>query len=279
MASESRSGAPASGRPPPVRKSLGQHFLNDQRILERIADAGDVAPGDTVIEIGPGRGSLTSVLAGRGARVIGVEYDRMLVALLRDRFAGESRVTVVQADVLAVALASLVDGPFKVIGNVPYNITTPILFHALASPRPVVAVFLVQREVAERIVAPAGARAYGALSVNIQAVARPSLAFRVAPGSFTPPPKVESAVVRLVPRDDPAVEPAAERQFREMVQALFGMRRKQMVRAIRERYDLTPDAAATMLRRVGIAPDARVETVGVDALAALFGAVPPPRAS
>ena len=180
---------PAREQLPPPRKRLGQHFLSDQRILGRIADAVEPRPGETIIEIGPGRGALTEVLARRAARLIAVELDRDLVRILRERWARDSHVMIVEADVLDTRLVDLAGGgPFALVGNVPYYITTPILFHALEPPRPDRAVYLVQREVAERIVSPPGSRTYGALSVNVQAVATAEILFRVPAGAFNPPP-------------------------------------------------------------------------------------------
>jgi 16S rRNA (adenine1518-N6/adenine1519-N6)-dimethyltransferase len=255
---------------PPVRKSLGQHFLTDPSILARIVDALDVSAGETVVEVGPGRGALTDILAGRARRVIAIEYDRALAAHLRDRFATNPRVEIVEANVLETNVAAFADGPFKLIGNVPYYITTPIIFQTLRLPRPRVAVFLVQREVAERIVARAGSDAYGALSVNIQAVASATIVFHVAAGSFQPPPKVDSAVVRLVDRPEPLVSPEHEQRFREFVQAAFGMRRKQMIRVVREVRGLDASSAARALDAAGIPATARVETVEGSALARLL---------
>jgi 16S rRNA (adenine1518-N6/adenine1519-N6)-dimethyltransferase len=252
---------------PPVRKSLGQHFLEDRRILERIVDALDPNPGDTVIEIGPGRGSLSDVLlprvgeAGGEGRLVLIEYDRALAARLRERYGGAPAVSIVEADVLGVSLASLARGPFKLIGNVPYYITTPILFHALETPRPARTVLLVQREVADRMAAAPGSKTYGALSVNVQAVATTRIAFRVAPGSFNPPPKVESAVVIVEPRPDPVVSPAEEESFRRFVQDAFSMRRKQMRRVVRAIASLDAEKADESLVRASIDPTARPETL------------------
>jgi 16S rRNA (adenine1518-N6/adenine1519-N6)-dimethyltransferase len=246
---------------PPVRKSLGQHFLDDRRILERIVDALDPSGSDAVIEIGPGRGSLTEALVPRVGRLALVEYDRALAARLRERYAGTPSVSVVEADVLDVPLASLVEGPFKVIGNVPYYITTPILFHALEAPRATRIVLLVQREVADRIVAAPGSKTYGALSVNVQAVAAARIAFRVAPGSFNPPPKVESAVVVIEPRPDPVVNSSEEGVFRRFVQDAFGMRRKQMRRVVRTIAALDAEMADAALARASIDPEVRPETL------------------
>lgn len=246
---------------PPVRKSLGQHFLDDRRILDRIADALDPQAADTVIEIGPGRGSLSNALVDRVGRLILVEYDRALAALLRERYSGADRVTVVESDVLETNLAALAGGPFKLIGNVPYYITTPILFHALEPPRASRIVLLVQREVADRIVSAPGTKEYGALSVNVQAVADAKIAFRVAPGSFKPPPKVESAVVVIDPRATPVVAPEHESSYRRFVQDAFGMRRKQMRRVIRSIASLDAETADAVLGRASIDPASRPETL------------------
>jgi 16S rRNA (adenine1518-N6/adenine1519-N6)-dimethyltransferase len=248
---------------PPVRKSLGQHFLDDRRILERIVDALDPSADDTVVEIGAGRGSLSEMLVPRVGRLALVEYDRALAARLRERYAGAPSVSIVEADVLDVSLASLAgrEGPFKVIGNVPYYITTPILFHALEAPRASRIVLLVQREVADRIVAPPGSKTYGALSVNVQAVATARVAFRVAPGSFNPPPKVESAVVVIEPRPDPVVGASDEDSFRRFVQDAFGMRRKQMRRVVRAIASLDAETADGALGRASIDPEVRPETL------------------
>lgn len=256
---------------PPIRKSLGQHFLNDRRILQRIVDALELTGSDTVVEIGPGRGSLSDLLAPLAKRLVLIEIDRMLAARLRERFADVPSVSIVEADVLTVDLAAVAGGgPFKVVGNVPYNITTPILFHALRAPRPTRAVYLVQREVAERIVAPPDSEAYGALSVNVQAVACPKLVFRVAAGAFTPPPKVESAVVRIDPRDDPVIREDEEPAFRRFVQDAFGMRRKQLRRVLRAVFGIDVQRANAMLDEAGIDGTARPETLSPEAFARLL---------
>ncbi len=254
---------------PPIRKSLGQHFLEDRRILDRIVDALEPSETETVIEIGPGRGSLTEALVPRVGRLVLVEYDRALASRLRDRYPGASKVSVVEGDVLDVAFAPLAGGPFKLIGNVPFYITTPILFHALEQPRASRIVLLVQREVAERIVAMPGSKTYGALSVNVQAVAQAKIAFRVAPGSFKPPPKVESAVVVIEPSEHPVVASADEESFRRFVQDAFSLRRKQMRRVVRSIARLDADQAELALARAGIDPEARPETLSPSDFAGL----------
>jgi 16S rRNA (adenine1518-N6/adenine1519-N6)-dimethyltransferase len=262
-------------RPPPIRKNLGQHFLNDPRILQRIVDALELRGEETVVEIGPGRGSLTALLAPRAKRLVLIEYDRMLAALLREKYADAKHVEIIEADVLTVNLGEAAGGPFVLVGNVPYYITTPILFHALEPPRPDRAVYLVQREVADRIVAPPGSDDYGALSVNVQGFARAKSLFRVAPGSFLPPPKVESAVVRIEPRPDPVVGADLEARFRRFVQDAFGMRRKQMRRVLRSAAHLGAEQATAVLERCGIDPEARPETLTPQDFARLLRALAP----
>lgn len=262
----------ARAQHPPIRKSLGQHFLNDRRILERIVDALELTGDETVIEIGPGRGSLSELLALRARRLVLIELDRKLAALLRERFAGRPSVEVIEADVLTVDLAQVGGSNFKLVGNVPYYITTPIIFHALQPPRPARAVYLVQREVAERIVAAPGSGTYGALSVNVQTVGRPSVLFRVAAGSFHPPPKVESAVVRIDPRVDAIVSPNEEPAFRRFVQNAFSMRRKQLRRMLRELLDVDAERAGAILVDAGLDAAARPETLSPEQFTALFRA-------
>jgi 16S rRNA (adenine1518-N6/adenine1519-N6)-dimethyltransferase len=201
------------------------------------------------------------MLLARAGRVIAIEYDRALAALLRTRYADDPRVTIVEADVLTVDIGDLAGGDYLLAGNVPYYITTPILFHALRPPRPRRAVYLVQKEVADRIVAAPGSESYGALSVNVQAVARATLLFRVAPGSFRPPPKVESAVVLIEPLEEPIARPGEEAPLRMFVQAAFGMRRKQVQRVLRSLYNLDAARVTSLLRDLEIDPEARPEVL------------------
>ncbi|HEU4989908.1 MAG TPA: 16S rRNA (adenine(1518)-N(6)/adenine(1519)-N(6))-dimethyltransferase RsmA [Gemmatimonadaceae bacterium] len=268
------SGADGDGRAlPPVRKSLGQHFLHDTRVLDRIVDALQLSGGETVLEIGPGRGALTDRLVERCRRLVIIEYDRALAKMLRERYAGRPSVEVVEGDVLTTNLAAAAGGPYVLAGNVPYYITTPILFHALEPPRPARAVYLVQREVADRLTAAPGSRAYGALSVNVQALARAEFVAAVPAGAFRPPPKVESAIVRITPLDRPAVAPEDEARFHALVQQLFGMRRKQMRRIVRAVASLDAGAADAVLHRAGIEPEVRPETLAPAAFARLLAAL------
>lgn len=256
---------------PPVRKSLGQHFLTDKQVLERIADAAAVDPKDTIVEIGPGRGALTDLLVERAGRLVAIEYDRALAVKLKERYASRSNVEIIQADVLTVRLADCAGGgPYKLIGNVPYYITTPILFHALQRPRPEQAIYLVQREVADRLTASPGGGEFGALTVNVGAVANAEMLFTVPAGAFRPPPKVESAVVRITPRPMPIVTPEQEESFRTFVQSVFSMRRKQMQRILRAVWSLDQSGADQRLADVGIDPTARPETLSIENFARLF---------
>jgi 16S rRNA (adenine1518-N6/adenine1519-N6)-dimethyltransferase len=255
------------------RKRLGQHFLVDRGALERIADALAPTAEDTVIEIGPGRGALTDLLAARARRVIAIELDRDLVPVLRTRYALAGNVEVIERDVLEVSLGDVAGGEYLLAGNVPYYITTPILFHALEAPRPLRAVYLVQREVAERVAAPPGSRIYGALSVNVQGFAHAEIVGHVGAGAFRPPPSVESAILRITPRADPVVGVGAEHAFRALVQEAFGLRRKQMRRVVRTIARLDAEAAERVLQTAAIDPECRPETLAPADFARLLEAL------
>lgn len=260
---------------PPTRKSLGQHFLTDRRILTRIADALHLEGGETVLEIGPGRGALTDILVERAGRLIAIEYDRALAEILRQRYAKRSNVLIAEADVLEVSLGDLAAGPYVLVGNVPYYITTPILFHALVPPRSQRSVYLVQKEVADRLTAAPGTKEYGALTVNVAAVAKAESLFKVPAGAFSPPPKVESAVVRITPLAAPLIAPEEERSFRLLVQGAFGMRRKQMRRVLRSLYGIDAAAADGILGATHIDPEVRPETLSPAQFALLLRADKP----
>ena len=257
---------------PPVLKRLGQHFLTDRATIEAIAAAVAPEPGDQVIEIGPGRGVLTDVLAEFPNELIAIEIDHLLSEKLRERYASKPNVLVLEQDVLKVEFGSIASGPFVVAGNVPYYITTPILFHVMRAPLPRHAVFLVQREVAERIIARPGTKEYGALSVNVQAIASAEIVRIVPRGAFKPPPKVESAVVKVVPRRDPLVSVDEVEPFRRFVQAIFGMRRKQVGNVIRSVAAISPETATRVLDELGIDPRTRPETFAPEIFVALMRA-------
>ena len=244
-----------------AKRRLGQHFLSDHQLLSRIADSLGAGPKDTVLEIGPGLGGLTAPLSERAGRVIAIEKDRDLVPDLRARFPD---IEVVEGDALGVNWHGLIrmnDGQFFVTGNIPYNITSPLLDKALLPPRPSRIVFLVQKEVAERVAAEAGTEAYGALTIGIQAVARVERLFTVPARAFKPPPKVDSAVLRLTPLDQPLVSDAERESFRALVVGLFGFRRKQLLRGLRELTGWTAERLAESLSTLGLAGTVRPEVL------------------
>ena len=255
---------------PRAKRRLGQHFLSDPRILERIADALEATGRDTVLEIGPGPGGLTTALAERAGRLVAIEKDPDLVPTLRERF---PRVTVVEGDALALDWHALAGSGALVAGNIPYNITSPLLDKALTPPRPPRIVFLVQKEVADRVTADPGSAAYGALTVGVQAVALAERLFVVPAGAFHPRPKVDSAVLRLSPLDPPLVTDADVPIFRRLVVGIFGFRRKQLGRGLRELTGWPADRVTEALTRAEIAPQARPETLAPPGFARLLRAL------
>ncbi|MFQ5536773.1 MAG: 16S rRNA (adenine(1518)-N(6)/adenine(1519)-N(6))-dimethyltransferase RsmA [Gemmatimonadota bacterium] len=261
-----------------ARKALGQNFLVDPNLQRKIVEAVAPAPEDVVLEIGPGKGALTRHLEGRAGRLILVELDRDLAAELRQRYEGRDDVTVVEGDILKVDLGALAPDPsaLKVVGNIPYNITTPILFHFLERPRPREIVLMVQEEVAERIVAGPGTGTYGALAVGVRSVARAERLFRVGRGAFRPVPAVDSAVVRIRPLVPPPLSAAEEAGVRRLVRAAFQWRRKQMGRILRSHPDLRvdPQAVEALAARVGFAPSDRPENLSPEQFVALTRLLP-----
>jgi 16S rRNA (adenine1518-N6/adenine1519-N6)-dimethyltransferase len=243
---------------PRAKRRLGQHFLSDPRILARIADALDAGPQDVVLEIGPGRGGLTAALLERAGQVIALEKDSELIPGLRDRFPS---LRVVEGDALELDWHQLVTPPFLVAGNIPYNITSPLLEKALLFPQPQRIVFLVQKEVAERVTAEVATSDYGALSIGIQLTAKAERLFTVAAGAFQPKPKVDSAVLRLTPLSDPPVPRTERESFRAFVVGIFGFRRKQMLRGLRELTGWDASLVSALLARTGVPETARPEIV------------------
>jgi 16S rRNA (adenine1518-N6/adenine1519-N6)-dimethyltransferase len=252
---------------PRAKRRLGQHFLTDPRILQRIADALGPTAADTVLEIGPGPGGLTEVLARSAARLVAIEKDADLVPALRARVPTAS---IVEADALEADWHALAGPEFLVAGNIPYNITSPLIDKALAPPRPRRIVFLVQKEVADRVGAAPGSEAYGALSVGVQAVARAERLFSVPAGAFHPRPRIDSAVLRLTPLAAPIVTDAEVQRLRRLVVGLFGFRRKQLGRGLRELTDWDPGRVEGTLTAAGIGVSARPETVPPAGFAALL---------
>lgn len=255
------------------RARLGQHFLADRNILARIAAATGAGLDDTVIEIGPGQGTLTDELLKTGARVVAIERDAKLARELgaRKSEGGTARLEIIEGDALELDWHSYVphsafDVPSWVIaGNIPYYITSPLIDKALSAPLPRCVVFLVQSEVADRLAATPGGKIYGALSVGVQAVANVERLFRVPAGAFRPPPRVASAVVRLTPLGTPLVEPDEIAPLRRFVTACFGQRRKQLRNAVATAAGVTPAVAAAGLEQLGLDPQDRPERLPPEA--------------
>ena len=251
------------GQPPRAKKSLGQNFLIDANVQRKIVDALDPGPDDEVMEIGPGQGALTRHLAARAGRLVLVELDDTLAARLTAEFADTPSVQVIHRDVLEVPLEEVSADParLKVIGNIPYNITTPILFGLLERrPRPREIVLMIQREVAERILAEPGSKTYGALAVGVRAVADVERVMNVGRTSFRPVPDVESAVIRVVPHDPPRIPPEDEAALRKLTRFAFGQRRKQFQRILRDAYGLSAEQVVALGREVGMDLQARPES-------------------
>jgi len=254
----------------PPKKSLGQHFLTDRSYIERIVLAVDPKPGDRLVEIGPGQGAITLPLLRRHGELTAIEFDRDLITPLMEASEGVGRLTIIHKDVLAVDFGKLAgDQRLRLVGNLPYNLSSPILFHALehaASIRDMV--FMLQKEVVDRMAAGPGSKVYGRLSVMLQAYCTVTPLFVVPPGAFRPPPKVDSAVVRMVPRPPAEIGVADPQRFTEIVRAAFGQRRK----TLRNALGGVCDAAA--IEAAGISPDARAEQVEVAAFIRLANQAP-----
>lgn len=225
-----------------------------------------------MVEIGPGRGALTEPLLDRGFDVLAIELDRTLAAGLRDRW-GVAGLAVVEADALEVALPRAEPGhPLWVVGNLPYAITSPLLFHVLdqvGSAGIAGMVFMIQREVADRLAAEPGTGAYGALTVGVRLVADVERLFDVRAGAFRPPPAVVSTVVRLTPHDRFGLDREHRDRLRGLVRELFGQRRKQIQKTLRTTRGLSADAVARIAARSGIDPERRPETLSPEEFLAL----------
>jgi 16S rRNA (adenine1518-N6/adenine1519-N6)-dimethyltransferase len=265
------------------RKSLGQHFLVDEAVLERILSAAELSPGDVVIEIGPGLGILTEGLAKQGARVVAVELDARLVVLLKKRLSGFPDIKVVHADILKVTpwqlLRDNLPAPelargYKVIANLPYYITSPVLTHFLeAQPRPSKMVVMVQKEVGEAIAAAPGKMRF--LSVKSQFYSRPVVVSHVPAASFYPPPKVDSVILRLDVYSRPIVGVSDVAGFFAVVMHGFSAPRKQIRNSLAHSLGMTSGQVASLLQKAGIEPRRRAETLSLKEWRALWKAFAP----
>ncbi|HEX9628290.1 MAG TPA: 16S rRNA (adenine(1518)-N(6)/adenine(1519)-N(6))-dimethyltransferase RsmA [Acidiferrobacterales bacterium] len=254
---------------PRPRKRFGQHFLHDGAAIGRIVAALAARPGDTLVEIGPGRGALTRPLLTAAGRLHAVELDRDLAAALPRACAGLGDLQVHQADALGFDFCKLAPegGRLRLVGNLPYNISTPLLFRLLDQAACIEdMLFMLQREVVDRLRAASGGRDYGRLSVMVQWRCRVEKLFDVAPGAFTPPPKVESSVVRLTPHPAPTPAVRDPARFAQIVKAAFAQRRKTLRNTLKGL--VSPDT----LLAAGIDPGRRAETLSLAEFAALSDA-------
>lgn len=247
-----------------AKKHLGQNFLFDPSILTRIVEAAGITAADTVVEIGPGHGSLTKLLARTARKVIAIELDPELYQKLSEDPLLPNNVTLVFNDALKYRYEELES--FKVVANIPYYITTPLIFRLLDAKKHITSMtFTIQREVAERIVASPGTKDYGALSIGVQFYATPRIEFIVPRGAFRPIPKVDSAVVHIQILDKPRVEVRDEKLFFKIVKTAFAQRRKTLSNALKP---LSKDIRE-MLAEAGIDPIRRAETLSIEEFAKL----------
>jgi 16S rRNA (adenine1518-N6/adenine1519-N6)-dimethyltransferase len=242
------------------KKSFGQHFLHEKRYIDRIVSAISPRDGDTVVEIGPGEGALTLPLLAAAGRLTAIELDTDLIPALRERAAAVGTLAIIQADVLTVdftALASQLGATrLRIAGNLPYYISSPILFHCVEHAAAIQDMhFMLQKEVVDRMAAEPGSKVYGRLSVMLQLACRVVPLFDVPPGAFRPPPKVDSSVVRLVPLAAHELHDADPLRVHAVVKAAFAQRRKTLANGLKQLMD------ADAIRQAGVDPGVRAETL------------------
>ena len=257
-------------------KQFGQNFLIDQNILEKIVDAGHITAADTVLEIGPGIGSMTQEMAMRARRVVTVEIDKKLISVLGETLGDFDNIAIVNQDFLKTDVLDLIEGPtsLKVVANLPYYITTPIIMKLLETPWPdgidlSRMTFLVQKEVGERICAGPGSKSYGALSVIVQYYADPAVMFTVPASVFMPRPKVDSIVISLQKRTQQAFEPCDKNQFFKVVKAAFQTRRKTVINSLSNNTAYPKAVLLDALCEAGIDPRKRAEQLDGEAFCKL----------
>lgn len=265
------------GAPRP-KKALGQNFLTDRGIITRIADVSGVGPEDAVLEVGPGRGALTRLLLERAGLVTAVEFDRQLAPLLAREFAAATNFRLVEGDILEVDLASIITalhpGKWKVVANLPYNISTPVLFRFLDNKELFSRLTLMlQKEVGDRLAAPPDCRDYGVLSVLFQLHYDVSRQILVKPGAFFPAPAVDSVVLRFEPLAAPRAEVGDEGVFRSVVKAAFSMRRKTLWNCLKSMPGISAEELSTVLADCSIDPGRRGETLSIDEFARISRAL------
>ena len=257
------------------QKKFGQNFLIDTHVLDKIIAAAEITKDDFVLEIGPGIGTMTQYLACAARKVVAVEIDKALIPILEDTLSPYDNVTVINEDILKVDIAALArernnSRPIKVVANLPYYITTPVLAALLESRAFEAVTVMVQKEVAQRICAPAGKGDYGAFSVFCQYYAVPELLFDVPPSCFIPQPKVTSSVLKLTMRAEPPCPIPDETLFFRVVKASFAQRRKTLVNALSSGFgEFTKQQLAGAIEAAGFSPTVRGETLDIPGFAAV----------
>ena len=260
------------------KKGLGQNFLSSQSVLEEIADAAEIE-NEGVIEIGPGFGVLTNELAKRAEKVLALEIDERLIPILRDTLSEYDNVKVINKDVLKTDIAELIKSEFgdrrvSVAANLPYYITTPIITSLIENRLPLKnLVVMIQKEVADRITAQPGTKDSGAISVLCQFYTKPELICNVGAELFVPPPKVDSAVVKMAFRDEPAVEVKDEKMFFRTVKAAFSQRRKTLLNCLAANFPINKSDLTQIMESVDISPSRRGETLSLEEFAKLAEAI------
>ena len=259
------------------QKKFGQNFLIDTHVLDKIIRAADIGKEDMVLEIGPGIGTMTQYLAEAAGKVIAVEIDKNLIPILSDTLSGYENVQIINEDVLKLDIQRLVEEenagrPIKVVANLPYYITTPIIMGLFESHVPLHSVtVMVQKEVADRMQTGPGNKDYGALSLAVQYYAEPYIVANVPPNRFMPRPKVGSAVIRLTRHEKPPVEVEDERLLFDIIRASFNQRRKTLANGLNnsDRLDIPKEAITEAIQQLGKGPSVRGETLTLEEFAKL----------
>lgn len=259
------------------QKKFGQNFLIDTHVLEKIMDSAEITKEDCVLEIGPGIGTMTQYLAERAGHVVVVEIDKNLIPILEETLSAYDNVTIINNDILKVDINKLVDElnegkPIKVVANLPYYITTPIIMGLFESHVPIKSItIMVQKEVADRMQVGPGTKDYGALSLAVQYYAKPEIVANVPPNCFIPRPGVGSAVIRLTRYEQPPVEVADEKRMFALIRASFNQRRKTLVNGLANAPELglSKEAVTDALEKLGLPPTVRGETLTLEQFASL----------
>lgn len=259
------------------QKKFGQNFLIDPRVLDKIIDAAEITKEDMVLEIGPGIGTMTQYLAEHAREVVAVEIDKNLIPILEDTLSAYENVTVINEDILKVDIRKLADeknygNPIKVVANLPYYITTPIIMGLFENHVPLKSItIMVQKEVADRMQVGPGTKDYGALSLAVQYYAKPEIVANVPPNCFIPRPNVGSAVIRLTRYEEPPVKVKDEKKMFSLIRASFNQRRKTLVNGLGNAGlpGITKESASAALEQMGLSPTVRGEALTLEQFAQL----------